>query len=213
MSFHTRSERVLVVAGGTSARVAVAVLLMLLVAPAAAGAQAPVPGVVQTAAELLGSAAPSGVTAHASSAFCRGTSSTRSRPRAQAAAVRCLVNLARARAGLRPMRGSRTLRRAALRHARDMGRRRFFSHHNTRGRSPAARARAAGWRGRRIGEALAFSCGRDATPMWVVTSWLNSPGHRAIVLSGHLRQMGVGVARRAPTRCSGGKTYALEAGR
>ena len=210
MLFHTRSERKSVVLGGTSVRVTLAVAVTLLAIPAAASAQAPVAGTLKTAAELLGTSTTAS-TARVARVACRGN--RRSFARAQAAAVRCLVNRARVSAGLRPLRGSRTLTRAATRHVRDMGRSRFFSHRNMRGRSPAARARAAGWHGRRIGEALAYGCGTSATPMWVLTSWLNSPSHRAIVLGPTFRKMGVGVARKAPTGCSGGKTYALEAGR
>ena len=137
---------------------------------------------------------------------CRGHP-RRSAPRRQAAAIRCLVNRARARAGLRPLRANRALARAAARHARDMGRRRFFSHTNTRGRSPAARARAAGWRGRRIGEALAFGCGASANALWIVRSWLNSPSHRAIVLRARYGQMGsASRARRRRAARAGRRT-------
>jgi uncharacterized protein YkwD len=199
----TRSERTSAALVRMSLPAAIAVLAL---APAAARAQSPPPAVDA----LVGAAAPA--PAGVASMACRD-SSRRSSARAQVAAVRCLVNRARAGAGLRPLRRNRALARAATRHARDMGRRRFFSHTNTRGRSPVARARAAGWRGHRIGEALAFGCGESATPMWIVRSWLGSPAHRAILMSSHFGQMGIGVARRSPTRCRGGKTYALEAGR
>jgi uncharacterized protein YkwD len=45
-----------------------------------------------------------------------------------------------------------------------------------------------------------------------VRSWLNSPPHRAILLSTRMSHMGVGVARRAPVSCRGGKTFVLDAG-
>lgn len=210
----TRSERIAAAPVRMPLMAGIATFTVLAFLPVAAQAQSPVPGALQSIDALVGASAPAaspGISAVASMA-CRGTS-RRSAPRAQAGAIRCLVNRARARAGLRPMRGNRSLARAAARHARDMGRRHFFSHTNTRGRSPAARARSAGWRGRSIGEALAFGCGTSATPMWIVRSWLQSSSHRAILMSSRYGQMGIGVARKAPTRCGGGKTYALEAGR
>jgi uncharacterized protein YkwD len=213
MPCRTRSERT----SATRWSAGIAAFAALL-APAVAGAQSPVPGPLeQTADALVGASVPStAATAPSLGGLARMTcarAGRRSGPRAQAAAIRCLVNRARARAGLPPMRANRALARAAFRHARDMGRRHFFSHRTPRGRTPAARARSAGWRGHRIGEALAFGCGTSATAAWIVRSWLSSPTHRAIVLSPRFAQMGIGVARRSPTRCSGGKTYALEAGR
>jgi uncharacterized protein YkwD len=216
--FRTRSERMSAAPARTPLMAGIAAITVLTFLPVAAQADGPVPGALQQPVDALvgpavpPTAAPAPSVAGIASMPCRGTS-RRSSPRAQAAAIRCLVNRARARAGLRPMRGNRALARAATRHARDMGRRHFFSHTNTHGRSPAARARAAGWRGRSIGEALGFGCGTSATPIWIVRSWLQSSSHRAILMSRRYGLMGIGVARKAPTRCGGGKTYALEAGR
>ena len=98
-------------------------------------------------------------------------------------ALLCLVNQARASAGLAPFRAERHLARAAARHAADMGRRKYFAHVSPTGKSPLARARAAGWRGG-VGEVIAWGCGTLASPRATLRAWLNSPPHRAIVLGG-----------------------------
>jgi uncharacterized protein YkwD len=141
---------------------------------------------------------------------CRGVHSRRG-VRRQRAAVRCLVNRARGSVGLRGFRRSGALARAATRHARDMARRGYFAHQRWGGPSLLRRARASGWRGGTVGEALAWGCRHSATPLTAVLNWLESPPHRAILLSGRLRRSGVGVSK-APVSCHG-RTYVLDAGR
>jgi uncharacterized protein YkwD len=151
---------------------------------------------------------PSAVTLGPSAGCARGRNLA-----ARRAAVACLVNRARATAGLRGFRGHRSLSRAAGRHARDMARSRFFGHQRIGGPSLRTRARRAGWRSGRLGEAIAYGCGGSAKPAAIVRAWLSSAPHRAILLSGDMSRMGVGVARRAPVRCRGGRTFVLDAGR
>jgi uncharacterized protein YkwD len=122
--------------------------------------------------------------------------------RRRASAVRCLVNRARARAGLRGFRSSAALARAARRHARDMARRRYFAHQRAGGPSLAGRARAAGWRGG-VGEAIAWGCGARGTARATVRAWMASPPHRAILLSS-ARAVGIGFHRAGGC---GGRTY------
>jgi uncharacterized protein YkwD len=136
----------------------------------------------------------------------------RSGTRARRIAVGCLVNKARTSAGLRGFAWNRSLGRAAARHARDMARRGYFAHQRSGGPSLARRARAAGFRGRNVGEAIAYGCGSQSTPASIVRAWLGSPPHRAILLSGR-RRVGIGIAGRPPVRCGGrGSTYVLDAG-
>jgi uncharacterized protein YkwD len=146
-----------------------------------------------------------------------GCGAARARPsRTAAAALRraalCLVNRNRARYGLRALRSDRHLRRAAGRHAHDMVRRHYFAHQRSGGPSMGGRARAAGWRGRTLGEAIAYGCGRPATARAIVRGWMASPPHRAIILSRAYGRAGIGVARRAPVRCSNGATWVLDVG-
>ncbi|HYM56518.1 MAG TPA: CAP domain-containing protein [Solirubrobacteraceae bacterium] len=110
-------------------------------------------------------------------------------------AVMCLVNLERARSGLRPLGINGRLARAAGRHAADMARRGYFGHYSPRGRGPAGRARAVGWDGR-VSEVLAWGCGSQASPLATVLAWLRSPPHRAILL-GRSRVAGVGLVTNA----------------
>jgi hypothetical protein len=136
----------------------------------------------------------------------------RSCPGAGPIAVGCLVNKARRRAGLRRFAWNRALARAATRHARDMARRGYFAHQRPGGPSPGRRTRAAGFRARDVGEAIAYGCGSFGTPPTVVRMWLESPPHRAILLSRRSR-VGVGVTGRPPLPCGGsGATYVLDAG-
>jgi len=135
--------------------------------------------------------------------------------------VRCLINARRAHHRLRPLRYDRCLDRAAERHARDMVRRRYFAHASRRGRTPAQRARAAGYvpsRGRwRIGENLAWGAGGRASARAAVRGWLDSPPHRANLLGGGFRDVGVAVVNGAPVRGAGGRhtptaTFVVEFG-
>lgn len=148
-------------------------------------------------------------------AGCPGAGSRprRGRARTMRAALLCLVNHARARNGVRALHADGRLSRAAGRHARDMVRRRYFGHQRIGGRSPSGRARAAGWRGSALGEAIAYGCGRMGSAASTVRAWLNSPGHRAILLSRSYGRVGIGLATRAPVSCRGGATWVLDAGR
>jgi len=183
--------------------------------PAVAAAELTPPSIVAPATSLLPaapsvSALPPGASIAGS---CRGANRSGA-AKARRAAVSCLVNRARRAAGLRGFRGSRALARAAIRHARDMVRARYFAHQRAGGPSLTQRVRKAGYRGRTLGEAIAYGCGRVGTPAAVVRMWLNSPPHRAILLSGSFRRAGIGVAGRSPVACGGrGATFVLDAAR
>ena len=186
-----RSRGVGTRAGRTRAALGAAIVLGL--GPAGAAAQGPPP-------------------ARSVPSISRIVSAGRPCPGAGPAAVGCLVNNARARAGLRGFSWNRALARAATRHARDMARRGYFGHRRAGGPSAARRTRAAGFRGRDVGEAIGYGCGSLGTPQAVVRMWLESPSHRAILLSRRSR-VGVGVTGRPPLPCGGsGATYVLDAG-
>jgi uncharacterized protein YkwD len=103
------------------------------------------------------------------------------------------VNDARAQHGLGPLRAHRGLSRAADTHSGDMLRADFFDHPSSDG-TPFDR------RVRRfadvdlVGETLASLGNRHGGAATVVQMWLDSPPHRAIVLRGEFRR--IGVARR-----------------
>jgi uncharacterized protein YkwD len=184
---------------------------VLLVLPATAAAQVPLPPLPAPSLPGIAPAPISLPQVVPASQPCPGAR-RRSGVRARRVAVGCLVNKTRTRAGLRGFAWSRSLGRAATRHARDMARRGYFAHQRAGGPSLARRARAAGFRGRNVGEAIAYGCGSLATPAAIVRRWLASPPHRAILLSGRSR-VGVGISGRSPVACGGrGATYVLDAG-
>lgn len=66
----------------------------------------------------------------------------------------------------------------------------FFAHNGPDGSTPTSRIESAGYRDWSfVGENLA---GGQSSPEAVVTSWMNSPGHRKNVLSPDAREIGIG---------------------
>jgi uncharacterized protein YkwD len=114
------------------------------------------------------------------------------------ARVAARVNLVRRWYGLRPLRLSRGLTLAARSHSRDMAERGYFEHDSPRGAAFWRRiARTYGSRGFKrweVGENIAWSS-RRATAVHVVRQWMRSPTHRANLLSGTWRDLGVGAFR------------------
>jgi uncharacterized protein YkwD len=156
----------------------------------------------------------------------RGCAAARGLLRARQSVLRtrrrllCLMNRARARFGLPPLRANRCLHRVASRHAHDMVRRRYFGHVTPNGWSPGQRARASGYVPRSapwvVGENIAWGVAAAARPSWVVRAWLRSPSHRHNILSRRFRDAGVGVARGTPFAGFGGwrlrATFSVEFG-
>ena len=130
-------------------------------------------------------------------------------------AVRCLVNAQRAAHGMRPMRASADLRRAADRHAVDMVRRRYFDHVSPEGGTMAQRVKRAGYlsgaRRWALGENIGWGSGSAASAAGIVDAWMKSPGHRAVILDRRFREVGLGVAGGVPHGGSGA-TFVLDAG-
>ncbi len=114
----------------------------------------------------------------------------------EAAVVRAL-NRVRADAGLKPLRSSPSLRAAARGHSEAMLEIGFFSHESADGTAFSERIRRhytnRGWRYWTVGEALLASGGKTAQPDAIVEAWLDSPPHRAIILSPTWRDAGVGA--------------------
>ena len=131
-------------------------------------------------------------------------------------ATLCVLNANRARHDLRPLRLNRKLSRAARRHSRAMARKRFFSHTSPSGATFVDRIRRTGYlhgaRRWRIGENIAWGSGGLSAPRAVATAWMNSPGHRANILSRSFGSIGIGVARGTPSG-GGGAIYTTDFGR
>ena len=146
---------------------------------------------------------------------CRGA---RSAPPASAPAVTlCVINTERGARGLAPLGTSARLARAAHRHAADMVARAYFSHVSPSGGSLTDRLRRAGYARRQCawtgGETLAWGTGAMRSPASRVAGWMQSPPHRAILLSPTFREAGIGVVAGSPGNAGSGATYVGEFGR
>jgi uncharacterized protein YkwD len=156
-------------------------------------------------AEARGCVAANATTAHASK-------------RQIVRATLCQLNRTRHHHGLHRLRLNKKLSRAARRHARDMARRNYFSHDTLGGGSFLDRIRRTGYlKGAHswiVGENLAWGSRGYSRPQVIMKMWMNSPGHRANILNGSFREIGIGVAYDAPVRHGGrpAGTYATDFG-
>jgi uncharacterized protein YkwD len=132
-------------------------------------------------------------------------------------ATLCLLNQQRHKHGRRALDANRHLARAARKHALDMVERNYFSHTSPSGASFVDRIMrqdyvdpGEGWT---LGENLAWGSYQLATPKSIVRSWMHSPGHRANILNGRFREIGIGVVQGAPVRgTDNAATYATSFG-
>ena len=102
------------------------------------------------------------------------------------------INAQRAHYGLARVSVSRPLSRAADYHSWEMLDANYFAHESRNGGSFDARIRRFTHK-RAIGETLAMlggKCGRGSAHT-IVRMWMNSPGHRAILLSSSYRRIGL----------------------
>ena len=97
------------------------------------------------------------------------------------------INRARAANGRRALRPARRLARAANAHTLSMLRSNYFSH----GAFSARLRRYT--HARRVGETIAMSTRCSASR--IVRMWMHSPPHRAVLLSGGFRRVGIGRRR------------------
>jgi uncharacterized protein YkwD len=114
----------------------------------------------------------------------------------------CLMNQRRAKRGLPRLRHNASLESAAQNHSMEMDALNFFDHDSPSGSSPLSRITGAGYiagaRSWGIGENIAWASGDAGSPKVIITMWMNSPGHRQIMLSRAFRQVGIGVAIGSP---------------
>jgi uncharacterized protein YkwD len=108
------------------------------------------------------------------------------------------VNVIRRLHGLRPLRESRGLASAARRHSREMALGGYFEHDSVGGTAFWRRIERSyesrGFGRWEVGENIAWNRVR-ATAMEIVRQWMQSPPHRANVLAGSWRELGVGAFR------------------
>jgi uncharacterized protein YkwD len=102
------------------------------------------------------------------------------------------INRQRAKHGLAKLHTSARLARAADFHSWEMLDANYFAHESRDGGGFADRVRRYA-RHRSLGETLAMlgGCGRNSA-RHVVRMWMNSPGHRSVLLSSTYRRVGIG---------------------
>ncbi|MGI8420008.1 MAG: CvpA family protein [Candidatus Levyibacteriota bacterium] len=100
-----------------------------------------------------------------------------------------MVNTERIKQGLPPVAFDDQLRDVARAHSQDMFTRGYFSHYTLEGKSPFDRMEAAGVNYQYAGENLALA---PSTPL-AMQGLMNSPGHRANILSPNFHTIGIGV--------------------
>ena len=96
------------------------------------------------------------------------------------------LNKIRLQHGLPSLRRSPSLHHSSSRYARELMRKDVFAHQ--------ARISVAG-RFEWAGENLELHWGWEPRPRYTVRRWMGSPGHRAVILSGEWRWIGVGRSR------------------
>ena len=105
--------------------------------------------------------------------------------------VAAIVNRERAANGLPVLKYSDELSKAANTRAKEI--QSYFSHTRPDGRSCFTAVTDMDIRYRYIGENIAYG---QRSPVEVMNGWMNSPGHRANILSPNVEYMGIGVAQR-----------------
>ncbi|MBI5831820.1 MAG: CAP domain-containing protein [Armatimonadetes bacterium] len=125
-----------------------------------------------------------------------------------------LINGHRAKAKLKPLEVVDQLRTAARQHSAEMLREQYFAHESPHAgwKNPADRAYRAGYWEAYVGEnVIIYTSTADADLSKLAevmvngaNGWMNSPGHRANILSTDYTETGIGVS------VSGGKAYGTQ---
>lgn len=119
-------------------------------------------------------------------------------------ALRCLTNAVRREKGLRELRFDERLARAAATRSSDMADANFFGHYGPGNSSVRTAVRRTGWIPRRaswfLGENIAWAPQGSATPADLMRSWLDSPTHRANILSKDFSEIGIGGVAAVPKK-------------
>jgi uncharacterized protein YkwD len=134
------------------------------------------------------------------------------------AALLCLLNSARRKRDLRPLRANPRLTAAAADHSRAMVRRSFFSHYNPNPgkRTLVDRLRRVRYiptrRSWTVGENIGYGDRELGTPRGVVRAWMQSTPHRANILHAGFREVGLGIQPGCPRLPGRGATYTTDFG-
>jgi uncharacterized protein YkwD len=124
-------------------------------------------------------------------AGCSGQNDAGAPVTVQERTMRCLVNRARERRGLKPLAAPASLARAAARKSADILRCDEFSHEAC-GREFTYWIERSVYRGCREAENIAYGGGSYATPRSIFQMWMRSSGHRENIL-GPYEDIGIGL--------------------
>jgi uncharacterized protein YkwD len=118
---------------------------------------------------------------------------------AQEAEILRLVNEERKRAGAPALKSSQRLVLASRGHSYDMALRNYLGHNGPAGDTPAERVRGVGVDSAALGENIYQDRDTDRAKLAerAIKVWLNSPEHRANMLSPDFAATGIGIARAA----------------
>lgn len=115
----------------------------------------------------------------------------------------CLMNAMRTDAGVPALRQQDQLAQASAGHSQDMEQNKYFAHDSQDGRDLVTRLTQIGYIPKTgdwvVGENLAWGSGSLATPQAIVNAWMNSPEHKANLLSGDFVEVGMGVVYGTPS--------------
>jgi uncharacterized protein YkwD len=149
---------------------------------------------------------------------CAGGAATPAQltPGEMRSATLCLLNKQRASHGLSSLRSNHALARAATRHSADMVRRDYFSHYTPGGGSIQTRIGGSGYlagaHSYLYGEVIGGGTSSGGSPKHVVQAWMHSAPHRAAILTGGFRDLGIGVVHGFPGMGKQGATFTVDFG-
>ena len=128
----------------------------------------------------------------------------------------CLINEQRTENGLGALGEQAQLTQASVDYAELMVDQQFFAHVAPDGSILTQRLTDAGYLGGDgawiVGENIAWGESYLATPGAIVSAWMNSPGHRANILSPDYDEIGIGITTGVPTSANDGATYTTDFG-
>lgn len=107
------------------------------------------------------------------------------------------VNEERAKAGVPALTYNKTMEKYARIKSQDMGQRNYFAHEDPEGKLITEKMKSDGVSYNSWGENIAYIGGGSSSNVELgnefMTNWMNSPGHRANILSTNFASIGVGV--------------------
>jgi uncharacterized protein YkwD len=143
--------------------------------------------------------------------LCSGQSDSAAPAAAQEAAMLCLVDYARRRAGVPPLRRSPQLMRATVRKAHDLVRCGQFSH-TACGLAFTTRIAQAGYRYSAAGENIAMGERSIGTPRDIMLAWIHSSGHLHNLIRRGYRDQGIAMTAGDMPGCPGAHVWVNEFG-